>query len=146
VTWKDIEWLRSITKLPVLIKGIVRPDDARRALAYGASGVIVSNHGGRQLDTSIATIEALPAIVEEVGGKLPLLLDGGVRRGTDILKALALGAQAVLVGQPVLWGLAAAGQRGVVEVFALLRRELDIAMALCGCPSLAQIARDLLAV
>jgi 4-hydroxymandelate oxidase len=143
LTWKDVEWLRSITPLPLLIKGILRADDARRALAHGVAGAIVSNHGGRQLDTAIATVEALPAIVDAVGGELPLLLDGGVRRGTDVLKALALGAQAVLIGRPILWGLAAAGQRGVVEVLALLKRELDVAMALCGCTHLGEITRDL---
>jgi 4-hydroxymandelate oxidase len=144
LTWADLEWLRSVSKLPVLIKGIVRADDARRAFDHGAAGVIVSNHGGRQLDTAVATIEALPAIADAVGGKLPLLLDGGVRRGTDVLKALAYGASAVLVGRPILWGLAAAGQHGVVEVLSLLRRELDLAMALCGCRDLAGIKRDLL--
>ena len=111
--WSDLEWLVSETKLPVLVKGVHRADDAARALAAGARGVIVSNHGGRQLDTVPATIEMLPAIAEEIGGRAALLLDGGVRRGTDIVKALALGADAVLVGRPVLWGLAAGGDEGV---------------------------------
>jgi 4-hydroxymandelate oxidase len=143
--WRDVEWLRSVSPLPILVKGIVRADDARRALDHGASAVIVSNHGGRQLDTAIAAIEALPAIAEALGGRLPLLLDGGVRRGTDVLKALALGATAVLLGRPILWGLATSGASGVLEVLSLLRRELDLAMALCGCPDLAAIDRDLIA-
>src|SRR5262249_21275509 len=134
-----------IAKLPVLVKGVVRADDAERALASGAAGVIVSNHGGRQLDDSPATIEALPAIAERIAGRAPGLLDGGIRRGTDVVKALALGANAVLLGRPILWGLAVAGQHGVAEVLQLLQRELDLALALCGCPDLASIARDLVA-
>jgi 4-hydroxymandelate oxidase len=144
LSWKDLEWLRGHTPLPLLVKGILRADDAQRAIAHGAAGVIVSNHGGRQLDTAIASVEALPEIADALGGGATLLLDGGVRRGTDILKALALGAHAVLVGRPILWGLAAAGQRGVVEVLSLLKRELDVAMALCGCTSVAEISRDLI--
>jgi 4-hydroxymandelate oxidase len=145
LSWRDVEWLRSVSPLPVLVKGVVRPDDARRALDHGAAGVIVSNHGGRQLDTSIATIEALPAIADAVGDRLPLLLDGGVRRGTDVIKALALGAKAVLLGRPVLWGLAVSGASGVLDVLTLLRRELDLAMALCGCPDLSAIDSELIA-
>jgi len=145
LSWRDVEWLRSVSPLPVLIKGVVRADDARHALDHGAAGVIVSNHGGRQLDTSIATIEALPAIADAVDDRLPLLLDGGVRRGTDVIKALALGAKAVLLGRPVLWGLAVSGASGVLDVLTLVRRELDLAMALCGCPDLAAIDRDLIA-
>lgn len=144
ITWKDLEWLKSISGLPLLIKGVVRADDAARAVEHGADGIVVSNHGGRQLDSSPATIEALPAIVDAVGGRLPVLLDGGVRRGTDIVKALAVGADAVLVGRPILWGLAARGEQGVVEVLELLRRELDLAMALCGTPTVADIGKDLL--
>src|SRR5205814_1240363 len=106
LTLKDLEWLASHTRLPVLVKGVVRPDDARRSLSAGARGVIVSNHGGRQLDYSIATLDALPAVVDEVGGEVPVLLDGGVRRGTDVLKALALGARSVMIGRPYLWALA----------------------------------------
>jgi 4-hydroxymandelate oxidase len=144
LSWKDLEWLKSITELPLLIKGVVRADDAVRAVEHGADGIVVSNHGGRQLDTSPATIEALPAVAKAVAGRLPILMDGGVRRGTDIVKALALGANAVLVGRPVLWGLAARGEDGVVEVLELLKRELDLAMALCGTPTIADIGPDLL--
>jgi len=145
LTWKDVEWLRSITDLPVLIKGVVRADDALRAINHGAAGIVVSNHGGRQLDTSPATIEVLPEIVDAVAGRVEVLIDGGVRRGTDVLKAIALGAKAVLVGRPVLWGLAANGEIGVSHVLEILRSELDLAMALCGCTSLDQLSDDLIA-
>lgn len=143
LTWKDVEWLRSMTKLPVVLKGIVRPDDAARAAEHGAAAVVVSNHGGRQLDTAPATIDVLPAIAERVDGRLELYLDGGVRRGTDVIKALALGARAVLLGRPVLWGLAVGGEAGVSKMLALLRTEIDLAMALCGCASVADVTRDL---
>jgi len=143
--WDDIAWLRSLSSLPLLIKGIVRPDDARRAVETGADGIVVSNHGGRQLDTSIATIDALGPIVDAVGDAVDVLVDGGIRRGTDVVKALGMGAKAVGVGRPVLWGLAANGEAGVLGVLELLRRELDLAMALCGAPSLATLTRDLLA-
>ena len=143
LTWKDVDWLRSITKLPVLIKGIVRGDDAARAVDHGVAGVIVSNHGGRQLDTAIASVRALPEVAEAVAGRAEVLLDGGVRRGTDVIKALALGARAVLLGRPVVWGLAAAGESGARRVLELLRAEVDLAMALCGCPSVGDISRDL---
>jgi 4-hydroxymandelate oxidase len=144
LTWSAVDWLRSLTSLPIIVKGIVRADDAKRAIDHGASAVIVSNHGGRQLDASPATIEVLPRIVEAVAGRGEVLLDGGVRRGTDIVKALALGARAVLVGRPVLWGLVAGGQHGVATALGMLRRELDLAMALCGCPTIASITRDLI--
>lgn len=137
--WRDIAWLREQTVLPILLKGVLSPADAVRAADEGLAGVIVSNHGGRVLDTVPATIEALPAIARAVGGRLPLLLDGGVRRGTDVFKALALGASAVLVGRPVLHGLAAAGAPGVAHVLHLLRAELEMAMALTGCRTLADI-------
>jgi 4-hydroxymandelate oxidase len=143
LTWDAIGWLRSITTLPVIVKGIVRADDAARAVAAGAAGIVVSNHGGRQLDASPATIEVLPRVVDAVAGRAEVLLDGGVRRGTDVVKALALGARAVLVGRPVLWGLAAAGRAGVAAALGVLRRELDLAMALCGCSDIASITRDL---
>ena len=143
LTWKDLEWLRSITSLPVVVKGIVRADDAVRAVEHGASAVVVSNHGGRQLDTAPATIDVLPAIAEAVQGRVELMLDGGVRRGTDVVKALALGARAVLVGRPVLWGLTVDGASGVARVLELLRGETDLAMALCGCPTVADVTRDL---
>jgi len=143
LTWDAITWLRSITKLPVLVKGIVRADDARRAVAAGAAGIVVSNHGGRQLDASPATIEVLPRIADAIGSGAEILVDGGIRRGADVIKAIALGAKAVLVGRPVLWGLAAGGQAGVSAALGVLRRELDLAMALCGCPSVATMTRDL---
>jgi 4-hydroxymandelate oxidase len=139
LTWKDLEWLQSITKLPIVVKGILRPDDARRAVEHGAKAVIVSNHGGRQLDGTIATIEALSAIVAAVGTQTEVLMDGGIRRGTDVLKALALGAKAVLVGRPILWGLAVNGSAGIRHVLELLRDELDVAMALSGCPTTIDI-------
>ena len=144
LAWKDVEWLCSLTDLPVLLKGVVHPDDARQAADTGAAGVIVSNHGGRQLDTAPATIEALPAIVEAVDGKVEVLIDGGIRRGTDVVKALAYGAKAVAVGRPVLWGLAADGQRGVEKVLDILRYEVDLAMGLCGCAGVSEIGRDLI--
>ncbi len=143
LSWKDVEWLRSITRLPVWIKGVVRADDARRALDHGASGVVVSNHGGRQLDGAPATLDVLPRIADALSGRLPLLVDGGVRRGSDVLKALALGAKAVLLGRPVLWGLALEGQTGVEWVLATLRKEIDLAMALCGCPTVTEVDRSL---
>jgi 4-hydroxymandelate oxidase len=144
VTWKDVDWLRSLTKLPLLLKGICRADDAQRAVASGVNGIVVSNHGGRQMDTTPATIEVLPRCADAVGGRVPILMDGGVRRGLDVLKALALGATAVQVGRPVLWGLAAGGQQGVECALGLLRQELDLAMALAGCPDLKAITRDLI--
>jgi 4-hydroxymandelate oxidase len=143
LTWSDLEWLRSITRLPVLLKGVLRADDAARAAEHGVSGVIVSNHGGRQLDTALATIRALPEIAQAVSGRVELLIDGGIRRGTDVLKAIALGARAVLVGRPVLWGLTVAGEAGVRRVLELLRDELDLAMALCGCARLEEVTADL---
>lgn len=145
LTWSAISWLRSITKLPVLVKGVVRADDAARAIEAGAAGIVVSNHGGRQLDASPATIDVLARCVDAVAGRGEVLLDGGIRRGADVIKALALGARAVLVGRPVLWGLAAGGREGVGLALGILRRELDLAMALCGCPDVASITRDLVA-
>ncbi len=144
LSWKDLAWLRSITKLPLAIKGIVRVDDAKRARDEGANAIVVSNHGGRQLDASPATLDALAPIADVVGRDLEVLMDGGVRRGTDVLKALALGAKAVLVGRPILWGLAWDGERGARFVLETLRRELDLAMALAGCPSLESVTRDLI--
>lgn len=152
LTWKDLEWIISLTKLPVLVKGVLRGDDAIKAVAAGAKGIIVSNHGGRQLDTTISTIEALPGITAalEKGNssnsyrEVEVLLDGGIRRGTDILKALAMGAKAVMIGRPVLWGLALSGQSGVEAVLNLLKSEFDLAMALSGCGNLAAITSDLI--
>lgn len=139
LTWKDLEWLRGITQLPILVKGILRPDDALLSLDHGANGVIVSNHGGRQLDTAPASIDALPAIADALQGRCELLMDGGVRRGTDILKAIALGAKAVLVGRPILWGLAAGGETGVSKVLSLLREEFELALILAGCPEASAV-------
>lgn len=143
LSWPDVDWLCGLTDLPVLLKGIVHPDDARLAMEHGAAGVVVSNHGGRQLDTAPATIEVLPEIVAAVDGRIPVLLDGGIRRGTDVVKALALGAQAVAVGRPVLWGLAVDGQAGVEHVLEILRSEVELAMGLCGVTSVDQISPDL---
>ena len=141
--WEDLAWLRSITRLPVLLKGVLHPEDARQAVACGAAGLIVSNHGGRTLDTAITTASALPRIADAVKGEVPLLVDGGIRRGTDVLKAMGLGASAVLVGRPVLHGLANAGATGVAHVLRLLRDELEIAMALTGCRTLSEAPRVL---
>jgi len=143
-TWDDIAWLQTITRLPVLLKGALHPADARQAVSLGAAGLIVSNHGGRTLDTAPATASALPRVMQAVGGALPVLVDGGIRRGTDVLKAMALGASAVLVGRPAIWGLAHAGAAGVAHVLRLLRDELEIAMALTGCATLADASPALL--
>ncbi|QIB32815.1 alpha-hydroxy acid oxidase [Ancylobacter pratisalsi] len=137
--WDDIARLREATRLPILLKGILSPEDAEQAMALGIDGIIVSNHGGRVLDTVPASIDALPAVARAVAGKVPVLMDGGIRRGTDVLKALALGASAVLVGRPCLYGLAVAGPAGVAHVLHLLRCELEIAMVLTGCAHLADI-------
>lgn len=142
--WHDVDWLCSVTSLPVVLKGILRADDALKAVEHGAAGVIVSNHGGRQLDTTPAAIEVLPEISTAVRQRVPILMDGGVRRGTDMVKALALGASAVLLGRPVLWGLAAAGEDGVRDVLRLLRDEFDYALALCGCPDVQAVSADLI--
>jgi len=144
ITWRDIEWLRSIARVPVLLKGILDHDDAERAIAAGADGIIVSNHGARNLDTVPATIDALPQVAERVAGRIPVLMDGGIRRGTDIVKALALGAQAVLIGRPYCYGLAVGGAAGVARVIEILRTELELAMKLCGRPTIASIDRSVL--
>jgi len=144
-TWDDVAWLQAQTRLPVLLKGVLHPEDARLAAAQGIAGLIVSNHGGRTLDTALSTASALPRIADAVGGAVPLLVDGGVRRGTDVFKALALGATAVLVGRPVVWGLAHAGAAGVAHVLRVLRDELEVAMALTGCATLGGISRAALA-
>lgn len=143
LSWPHVEWLRGVTGLPIVVKGVVHPADALTALEHGVDAVVVSNHGGRQLDTVPAAVELLPAIAAATGGRLPLLLDGGIRRGTDVVKALALGASAVGIGRPVLWALACGGERGVAQVLDLLRVEVDQAMALCGCRSPAEIGPDL---
>ena len=129
----DLDWLCGSTRLPVVVKGVCRGDDARRAAEHGAKAVVVSNHGGRQLDTAPATCEVLPHVVDAAGDLCEIYVDGGIRRGSDVLKAVALGARAVLIGRPVLWGLCVAGEQGAVQVLEILRRELDEAMLLCGC-------------
>jgi isopentenyl diphosphate isomerase/L-lactate dehydrogenase-like FMN-dependent dehydrogenase len=143
LSWESLDWLCSVSPLPVVLKGLVRPEDARLAADHGLRAVVVSNHGGRQLDACIATLDALPAVVEAVDARLEVLLDGGVRRGTDVLKALALGARAVGVGRPVQWGLAAGGQAGIERLFELMISELRSSMAGCGISSIAEISRAL---
>ena len=142
--WSRLAWVRSLTTLPIILKGIVRGDDAEAAIANGAAAIWVSNHGGRQLDTCIATADALPGVVAAVRGRLPIIVDGGIRRGTDVIKALALGADAVAIGRPPLWGLAAAGQQGVASALRILHEELLLAMALCGARTLAELTPDLI--
>lgn len=144
ISWRDLEWLRGITDLPILVKGIVRGDDAALALGSGAAGVIVSNHGGRQLDTAVPTARALREVADAMRGDGTLLVDGGIRRGTDVVKALALGADAVLLGRPVLWGLAMGGAEGAERVLRLLRDECELALGLVGCRSVEELDRDLL--
>ena len=139
LTWESVEWLRSVTTLPILIKGILTAEDAMLAIASGADGLIVSNHGGRQLDGVVASIDALPDIATAVNGRVPILMDGGVRRGTDVFKAVALGASAVCIGRAYLWGLATDGEAGVARVLEMLRSELELAMSLAGCATVAAI-------
>jgi 4-hydroxymandelate oxidase len=140
----DLDWLCHSTRLPVVVKGVCRGEDARRAAEHGAKAVVVSNHGGRQLDTAPATSEVLLQVVEKAGDLCEIYVDGGIRRGGDVLKAMALGARAVLVGRPVLWGLCVGGEQGATQVLEILRRELDEAMLLCGCTKLSDIDRSLL--
>jgi 4-hydroxymandelate oxidase len=140
----DLRWLCSSTRLPVVVKGVCRAQDARRALGEGAKAIVVSNHGGRQLDTAPATCEVLPRIAQAVGDSGEVYVDGGIRRGSDVLKAIALGARAVLIGRPVLWGLAVNGEEGARQVLEIFRRELDEAMLLCGCTNLAEAGHWLL--
>jgi len=142
--WRDLEWLRSFVKVPLLLKGIMNPEDAMRAVEAGVDGIIVSNHGGRNLDMLPATIEALPRVVEAVRGQIPVLMDSGIRRGTDVLMALALGARAVLIGRPYAYGLAAGGAEGVERVIRIVREELERAMALTGRRSIAEIDSSVL--
>jgi isopentenyl diphosphate isomerase/L-lactate dehydrogenase-like FMN-dependent dehydrogenase len=140
ITWEDVDWLRSITSLPVLLKGVLAAADAKIALDHGVAGIVVSNHGARQLDGVPAPVEVLPQVVDVVAGSVPVLVDGGVRRGTDVVKALALGAQAVLIGRPYIWGLAAEGEAGVCRAYSMLRAEFELAMALCGCRTVSEIS------
>jgi L-lactate dehydrogenase (cytochrome)/(S)-mandelate dehydrogenase len=144
VGWRDVEWLRGQWSGPLLIKGLLHPDEARGAQQRGADAVIVSNHGGRQLDGALASITALPPIVDAIGDKIPVLVDGGFRRGVDVVKALALGARAVLIGRPHLWGVACAGEEGVLWTLELFRREIDRAMALGGWDGIAALDRRIL--
>ncbi len=141
IDWDDLAWIRERAPLPLLVKGILTAEDARIAVELGADGIVVSNHGGRQLDGAVAGITALPEVVEAVGGRVPVLVDGGVRRGIDVFRALALGASAVMVGRPTCWGLAVAGEEGVLDVLGILRAELENAMALAGTRSVADITR-----
>ena len=144
-TWDDLAWLRSVCPIPLVAKGVLRADDAVRAVDAGCDGIWVSNHGGRQLDTSVAGVDALPEIAAAVGDRALLVVDGGVQRGIDVLKGLALGADLVAVGRPVLWGLAVDGSDGVQHVLELVRDELSLAMALAGCRSIEEITPDLVA-
>jgi 4-hydroxymandelate oxidase len=143
-SWKHLHWLRTVTDLPIVLKGVLHPDDAELAVEHGAAAVLVSNHGGRQLDTTPASIRALPAIVRAVGGRIPVLLDGGIRRGSDVVKALALGAAAVGVGRPIVWGLTVDGQKGVSDVLEILRAELEHTLLMCGYGSPGELDAGLL--
>lgn len=145
LSWEFFDWLRGITKLPILIKGVLRQEDAKKAVSIGLDGIVVSNHGGRRLDGMPATIDVLPSIVEAVNGKAEIYLDGGVRRGTDVLKALALGARAVLIGRPYAWALAADGEAGVSRVIELFRQEIENAMISTGCAKLSDVDASLIA-
>ena len=145
LTWEDLSFLREHTQLPILLKGILHPDDARKAVDAGMDGIVVSNHGGRQVDGSISTIEALPAIADAVRGQIPVLFDSGIRGGADMFKAIALGATAVCVGRPYVWGLTLAGQAGVREVLQQLMNDFDLTMRLAGCRAVGDINRDCLA-
>ena len=144
VTWKDIAWLTSFAKVPVLVKGVLNPDDAEHAIQSGVKGIMVSNHGGRNLDTVPATIDALPLVIERVAGRVPVTVDGGIRRGTDIIKALALGARAVMVGRPYLYALGADGENGVATAIRILHKELQMTMALTGRTTIAQVDKNVL--
>jgi 4-hydroxymandelate oxidase len=144
MSWKDVEWLLSCIKIPLVLKGVLNPDDAERAVASGVAGIIVSNHGGRNLDTLPATIDALPVVAEKVAGRIPVFVDGGIRRGTDVLKALALGASAVFIGRPYIYGLAAAGEAGVTQVINILQREFQMAMALTGRTNVESMDRSVI--
>ena len=143
LNWSDLEWLRSITSMPLMIKGIQTPEDAKLCVDYGADALIVSNHGGHALQGSVASIETLPDIADVVGDRLEVYMDGGIRRGADVLKALALGAKAVFIGRPLFWGLSVDGEAGVGHVLDILRNELSVAMGLCGVTDVKLVGRDL---
>ncbi|NXN83500.1 HAOX2 oxidase, partial [Bombycilla garrulus] len=143
VTWNDIYWLRSLTRLPIIIKGILTREDAELAVGHGVQGIIVSNHGGRQLDEGLATIDALVEVVEAVRGRVEVYIDGGIRKGSDVLKALALGAKCVFIGRPALWGLAYKGEEGLQDVLRILQDEFRLSMALAGCASVSEIGQHL---
>jgi 4-hydroxymandelate oxidase len=144
LTWEAVDWLRSVTRLPIVVKGVLAAEDAKLAIEHRVAGVAVSNHGGRQLNTVATTCEALPAIVDAVAGRAEVFVDGGIRRGTDLLKALALGARAAMIGRPFLWGLAVNGEDGVRHVLELLHEDLKLSMALAGCQTVADISPALL--
>ena len=145
LSWQDVAWLRSITELPLIVKGILHADDARLAVEHGASGIIVSNHGGRQLDSCTAAIDILAEIIEVINDEIPVILDGGIRRGSDVVKALAVGARAVAIGRPALWGLAVDGKSGVENVLTILKSELETTMALCGVQTVSSIGSAVIA-
>lgn len=142
LTWADVRWLKQVacSGLPLIVKGIMTAEDAILALEAGADGIMVSNHGGRQLDACLSSIDALPEVVEAVAGRAPVLLDGGIRRGTDVVKALALGATAVGIGKPMFFALAVDGEKGVISVLQMLKQETEAAMALCGCKTVDRIS------
>ncbi|MDD9372331.1 MAG: alpha-hydroxy-acid oxidizing protein, partial [Acidimicrobiales bacterium] len=144
LTWRDLAWLREQTGLPIVLKGVLHPDDARAALDAGVDGLVVSNHGGRQIDGAVAALDALPTVLDAVEGRIPVLLDSGVRTGADVVKAVALGASAVLYGRPYVYGLGLGGQAGVEHVLRCLLGETDVTMALSGRRSLADLGPDLL--
>lgn len=139
ITWQDIKWLKQLTRLPIVVKGVLTAEDAVLAREYGCAGIIVSNHGGRQLDTTPASIEALPEVVNAVGNDLVVMLDGGITKGIDMFKSLALGAKMVFIGRPTVWGLACNGQQGVEQILEILKKDFDLTMALAGCQTLADI-------
>jgi L-lactate dehydrogenase (cytochrome)/(S)-mandelate dehydrogenase len=145
LNWKDVDWLRGLWRGPLLLKGVLHPDEARLAIEHGIDGIIVSNHGGRQLDTALPSIRALPAVAEAVAGRIPVLLDGGVRRGSHVVKAIALGATACLIGRPHLWGLALGGEAGVAQVLEIFRRDIDRVLALGGWDGIDRVDRSVLA-
>ena len=142
LTWDDITWLQSITTLPIIIKGILAPEDVKIALNYNVAGIILSNHGGRQTDSAVTALEMLPEAVNIIQGRIPLMIDGGIRCGTDVFKALSLGANAVLIGRPILWGLASGGQLGVQNIIDLLQKELVLTMQFCGCKNINEITNN----